>query len=463
MVPQTFIPDSDSSSSAITVELPPGVLLSQTAQASNAAYQILRRHPEVKSVVESIGEDEEGEVRSGNIYVQLVPPSQRKLTQKQFEAAVTKELRVIPDARLNFRSQADGNGRDLTLFVVGSNPDLVEHTARTAIEQMRTLKELRDPRINGDMARPELVIHPRLDLAAQLGVTVAAISDTVRVATLGEIAQNEAKFSLAGRQIPIRVSLVESARSNLATLENLPVRTASGATVPAQGRRRDRLRAGALEDPPLQPDPAPVARGRPQPYRTRSRAQEDPRRCRSSRTCPPACRSSTSARRSTWPSYSRASCWPWWPASCWCSRCWCCCSRASSSRSRSWRRCRSRWAAPWPALLVTGSPFSHGHRARHIDADGPGGQELDPAGGVRHRGNARRQGPADGAARGGPQAGAAHRHDLGGDDRRHAAAGARRRRRRRAAGPDGDRRDRRARDLDRADPGDGARRLHLDR
>jgi hydrophobe/amphiphile efflux-1 (HAE1) family protein len=232
MVPQTFIPDSDNSSSAITVELPPGVLLGQTAQASNAAYQILRRRPEVKSVVESIGEDEDGEVRSGNIYVQLVPRSQRKLSQKQFEAEVTKELRVIPDARLNFRSQADGGGRDLTLFVVGSNPELVERTAHTAIEQMRTLKELRDPRINGDMARPELVIHPRLDLAAQLGVTVSAISETVRVATLGEIAQNEAKFSLAGRQIPIRVSLVESARSNLATLENLPVRTASGATVP---------------------------------------------------------------------------------------------------------------------------------------------------------------------------------------------------------------------------------------
>ncbi|HEY2593884.1 MAG TPA: efflux RND transporter permease subunit, partial [Chloroflexota bacterium] len=205
MVPQTFVPDSDNSSSAITVELPPGVLLSQTAQASNAAYQILRRRPEVKSVVESIGEDEDGEVRSGNIYVQLVPPSQRKLSQKQFEAEVTKDLRTIPDARLNFRSQADGGGRDLTLFVVGSDPQLVERTAHTAIEQMRTLKELRDPRINGDMARPELVIHPRLDLAAQLGVTVASISDTVRVATMGEIAINEAKFSLGGRQIPIRV------------------------------------------------------------------------------------------------------------------------------------------------------------------------------------------------------------------------------------------------------------------
>ena len=232
MVPQTFIPDSDSSSSTVSVELPPGVLLSQTSQASSAAYQILRRHPEVTSVVESIGEDDNGEVRSGNIYVQLVPPSKRKLSQKQFEALVTKELREIPDARVAFKSQADGGGRDLTLYVVGSDPELVERTAHTAIDQMRTLKELRDPRIDGDMARPELVIHPRLDVAAQLGVSVAAISETVRVATLGEIAMNEAKFSLGGRQIPIRVSLVESARSNLAALENLPVRTASGATVP---------------------------------------------------------------------------------------------------------------------------------------------------------------------------------------------------------------------------------------
>ena len=115
---------------------------------------------------------------------------------------------------------------------MGSDPELAERTARTAIEQMRTLKELRDPRINGDMARPELVVRPRLDLAAQLGVTAASISETVRVATLGDIPQNNAKFSLADRQIPIRVSLVESARTNLATIENLPVRTSSGATVP---------------------------------------------------------------------------------------------------------------------------------------------------------------------------------------------------------------------------------------
>ena len=232
MIPKTFTPDADFSSSTLAIELPPGVLLSQTSAASAQAYQILRRHSEVANVVESIGEDEDGEVRGGNLYIQLVPPSERKLSQKQFEAAVITELRTIPDARVTFQSQSDGGGRDLTLYVVGSNPVLVERTAREAIEQMRTLKELRDPRINGDMARPELVVRPHLDEAAQLGVTVANISETVRLATLGDLPQNTAKFSLPDRQIPIRVSLIESARTNLATIENLPVRTSSGATVP---------------------------------------------------------------------------------------------------------------------------------------------------------------------------------------------------------------------------------------
>jgi hydrophobe/amphiphile efflux-1 (HAE1) family protein len=232
VIPKTFQPDADFSSSTLSIELPPGVLLSQTSSAASQAYAILRRHPEVANVVESIGEDEEGEVRSGNIYIQLVPPSQRKLTQKQWEAQLTAELRVIPDVRLHFQSQSDGDGRDLTLYVVGSDPQLVDQTARKAVEQMRTLPQLRDPRINGDMSRPELLVEPRLDEAAQLGVTVASISDTVRMATLGDLPQNAAKFSLPDRQIPIRVGLIESARSSLSTLENLPVRTGSGSTVP---------------------------------------------------------------------------------------------------------------------------------------------------------------------------------------------------------------------------------------
>ncbi|HUY83669.1 MAG TPA: efflux RND transporter permease subunit, partial [Steroidobacteraceae bacterium] len=73
LIPKTFMPDADSSSSTLHVELPPGVQLAQTAAVSAEAYRIIRRHPEVENVVESIGEDESGEVRSGNLYIQLVP------------------------------------------------------------------------------------------------------------------------------------------------------------------------------------------------------------------------------------------------------------------------------------------------------------------------------------------------------------------------------------------------------
>jgi multidrug efflux pump subunit AcrB len=75
-------------------------------------------------------------------------------------------------------------------------------------------------------------VHPRFDVAARLGVSVEAISQTIRIATLGDLPQNGAKFSLSDRQIPIRVSLLESSRRDLTTLENLPVPTSSGGAVP---------------------------------------------------------------------------------------------------------------------------------------------------------------------------------------------------------------------------------------
>ncbi|MDN8999641.1 hypothetical protein Q0P46_13880, partial [Staphylococcus aureus] len=81
------------------------------------------------------------------------------------------------------------------------------------------------PRVSGDLQRPEIVIRPRMDLAANLGVTTAALSTAIRIATLGDIDQNSARFSLSDRQIPIRVALDEDARAKLSTIQNLPVQT----------------------------------------------------------------------------------------------------------------------------------------------------------------------------------------------------------------------------------------------
>jgi hydrophobe/amphiphile efflux-1 (HAE1) family protein len=236
MLPTTFVPQGDSETSGLNIELPPGVRLEDTAAVSAQATAILRAQPEVTDVVESIGDGGSlsGEVRNAVLYISLVPRKERKLTSRQFESKLITQLRKIPDARIDFQNNGagGGGGRDITLYLTGDNGGLVQSTAVQIISEMRKLKSLRDPRINGDLPRPEIVIRPKLDLAAQLGVTVQSISQTVLIATLGDIPQNVAKFSLADRQIPIRVSLVEHSRNDLATLENLPVPTASGATVP---------------------------------------------------------------------------------------------------------------------------------------------------------------------------------------------------------------------------------------
>jgi multidrug efflux pump subunit AcrB len=229
LVPKAFIPPSDNSYTELNVELPPGGRLEDTAQVSAAAYRILARQPEVASIVEKIGGDD-GEVRTGLLEITLVKPSERKASQREFEDRIIGELATIPDARIHFNR--NGNGRDVNIYITGDNSQLVETSARKLVEQMREVRELRDPGIDGDMPRPEILIRPHLDLASQLGVTVASLSDTIRIATLGDLDQNSAKFSLADRQVPIRVSLKEDTRRDLSTLENLPVPTAAGGAVP---------------------------------------------------------------------------------------------------------------------------------------------------------------------------------------------------------------------------------------
>ena len=230
-VHSTFVPPSDESYSRLEIELPPGVRIEDTARISAMTTEVVRRYPEVASVVETIGADDDGQVRNASVAVSLVPISQRKLSQKQWEEKIEPELQKIPDARMSF-SGDNGNGGDLTFYLVGDDGALTEQKAHEVIAEMRKLPQLRNANIKGDMARPEIVVRPRLDVAAQLGVTVEAISQTIRIATLGDLPQFGAKFALSDRQIPIRVSLVESARTDLAVLENLPVPTSGGRSVP---------------------------------------------------------------------------------------------------------------------------------------------------------------------------------------------------------------------------------------
>jgi multidrug efflux pump subunit AcrB len=232
VIPQSFVPPEDFGSSILSIEVPPGGTLADTARVSAAAAAVLRQSPEVTDLIEFIGDGDTGEIREASIYASLVPRRDRRSSQKEWEQSMMPRLSRVPDGHLNFAGQGPGGGRDIEFFLVGDDAALLERSGHALLAQMKSLSEIRDAQIRGDLARPEIVVRPRLDVAAQLGVSVESISQTIRIATLGDLPQNGAKFSLGDRQIPIRVSLAEDARRDLATLENLPVPTASGAAVP---------------------------------------------------------------------------------------------------------------------------------------------------------------------------------------------------------------------------------------
>jgi multidrug efflux pump subunit AcrB len=225
-VPMQFSPSENSDNSTATIEMVPGTTLAQTDAVVTRVADLLRRQPEVQSVYARTG--------VGNGRVTATLKDDREVTSTEFERNLAPQLAKFADARVGFRSQFGwgSSGRDMTVVLGGDDPALLQQTANTLVDQMSKLPMLTQPRVSGNLQRPEIVIRPRFDLAANLGVTTQALSSAIRIATLGDIDQNSARFSLSDRQVPIRVALDQGARTELSTIQNLPVATQTGGSVP---------------------------------------------------------------------------------------------------------------------------------------------------------------------------------------------------------------------------------------
>ena len=263
LLPTGFIPPDDLSQTQVTVTLPPGSTLADTTAAAEQARALVGSHPQVKMVYTAIGGGAAGadpfapqgaaEVRKAVLTINMTHRDDRPGISKQdIEADLRERLEALPGART--KVGFGGSSEKYILVLAGENGETLAAHARQVERELRTLPGIGNVTSSSSLVRPELIVRPDPVRAADLGVTTAAIADTLRVATRGDYDQSLPKLNLSQRQVPIVVRLPAEARTDLDLLGRLPVPGTRGPVMlssvatlelssgPAQIDRYDRLR-----------------------------------------------------------------------------------------------------------------------------------------------------------------------------------------------------------------------------
>ncbi|SHN43804.1 Multidrug efflux pump subunit AcrB [Duganella sacchari] len=266
LLPTGFVPAADRAQTQINLELPPGSTLAETSVVAERARAAAMEVKGIKSVFSSIGGGSSGdsfapgaaaEARSAVLTLSTVHRTKRKESMPDLEAEIRQKLNAIPGAR--FKVGPPDNGVKMQLVLRSEDPVALKEAAQKAERELRTLKGVGNVRSTASLVRPEIIVKPDFAKAADLGVTAAAIGQTVRVATAGDYDTDLTKMNLPERQVPIRVKLPDAVRADLDAIGRLTVPGKNGpvllATVaeitmesgPAQINRLNRSRNVTLE------------------------------------------------------------------------------------------------------------------------------------------------------------------------------------------------------------------------
>ncbi|MEH2155769.1 efflux RND transporter permease subunit [Nostoc sp.] len=227
LIPKGFVDDGDFGISNVSIELPPGSTLADVNKVVTQTTDIIRQNPLVERVLAT------EEINSATLTINLKPREERNISQKQFEEQVRPDFEQIPGARISFKSQSPGDtGKGLSIVLRSENPQALNQAADALEKQMRSIAGLVEVSSTASLVKPEILVIPNLQRAADLGVTVQAIARTASLATIGDNEANLAKFNLSDRQIPIRVQIDPKARVDINTITNLQVPSQNGRLVP---------------------------------------------------------------------------------------------------------------------------------------------------------------------------------------------------------------------------------------
>ncbi|MES1172079.1 MAG: efflux RND transporter permease subunit [Bacteroidota bacterium] len=234
-VPKGFLPKNDEAQFQIDVRTPEGTTLQATNLVGERIARTVRDWPEVTTTVVTIGDNNQKTANLAQIFVRLLPPDHRKLTQDQLQDRVRREVVVKQpkDYRITVSQVAAfgaGTFSTATVQYTLMGPDLTKLTEYSA-EMTKKLKEIPgavDVDTTLVAGNPEVVAVVNRRKAADLGVNVMDVALSSQL-LIGGI--KVSRYEERGRSYDILVRADERYRSDPDALAQLTVPSSKLGTV----------------------------------------------------------------------------------------------------------------------------------------------------------------------------------------------------------------------------------------
>jgi HAE1 family hydrophobic/amphiphilic exporter-1 len=227
-----FMPEQDQSAFNVSFETPEGSSLAYSAQKAEEIGAAVRSLPGVDFTYTTVGAGVTGTVTAGNIYVDLVPSSERGRSQQELMVDARGKLASLFGATIVVGEAGGLGGPQQPLQVNLRGPDVRQLAALSeqVAERMRAIPGIADVQTSLGAPRPEYRIDVNRDLANELGLDVGQVSGTVRPLLAGQTATTWQDPT--GEERDVVVQVARERRTSLESITNLPISTPSGATVP---------------------------------------------------------------------------------------------------------------------------------------------------------------------------------------------------------------------------------------
>ncbi len=236
-----FMPAADNGMMVITVDMPQGTPLEETAALTGQVQKLLVSYPEVQFVGEMVGADNEsashgeGAVTGPNgaqVIVKLVEPSKRKRTQQQIEDDFRSRLPTLKGAKITLTAMSGfsmSGGKPLTVHIYGNNLATLRDIAENVLNVVKTIPGAKEAESSFSKSRPEYHFVINRQKALLYGLAPYQVQTALQSANLGTVAT---QFRTGDEEIDVRVILDKRYRDKLDYLQQLPLKTPMGVTIP---------------------------------------------------------------------------------------------------------------------------------------------------------------------------------------------------------------------------------------